>query len=274
VLVGIGIVATRAVVDQLGAASLALLRYVVALVCLLPAVLASRRPRIARRDLVPIGLLGIGQFGVLIALLNQALRHVPSARAALLFATMPLLTQLFAAARGDEQITPGRVAGVLATILGVALALGGRAAARGAAAEGWLGEALVLASAATGALCSVLYRPYLRRYPALPVSIVAMAAAVGFLAVLAATEDVVRDVPHITATGWLAVLVIGTSSGLGYFLWLFALARTTATRVTVFLALSPLTAALLGAWLLGERAPPATWAAVGCVALGLWLAHR
>ena len=44
--------------------------------------------------------------------------------------------------------------------------------------------------------------------------------------------------------GWLAILFIGVSSGVGYYLWLFALRHATPTRVTVFLALSPLTAAL------------------------------
>jgi drug/metabolite transporter (DMT)-like permease len=64
------------------------------------------------------------------------------------------------------------------------------------------------------------------------------------------------------------------SSGVGYYLWLWALARTTATRVTVFLALSPITATALGTAVLGEK--PSWPLAVGlaCVVLGLWLAHR
>jgi len=64
------------------------------------------------------------------------------------------------------------------------------------------------------------------------------------------------------------------SSGVGYFLWLWALGHAPATEVTVFLALSPFTAALLGALLLAE---PITLTATGglvCVAVGLWLAHR
>src|SRR5947207_933744 len=73
---------------------------------------------------------------------------------------------------------------VLLTIAGVGFALGDRAAA-GAA---WIGDAAVFASALVGAICSVLYRPYLQRYPALPVSAFAMLASVLFLAVLAAGE--------------------------------------------------------------------------------------
>jgi drug/metabolite transporter (DMT)-like permease len=40
----------------------------------------------------------------------------------------------------------------------------------------------------------------------------------------------------------------------------------------VFLALNPVTAALLGWALLGERLPPQMMAAVVLIALGLWLA--
>jgi drug/metabolite transporter (DMT)-like permease len=156
------------------------------------------------------------------------------------------------------------------TILGVGLALGERALQPVAAGDvRWLGELAAFGSALTGAACSVLYGPYLRRYPTLSVSAIAMLAAVGFLAVLAAGEGFFNAIPRFTAGGWLAVLFIGAASGMGYFLWLWALRRGTPTRVTVFLALSPITAAGLGAVLLGESVTLLTVAGVACVALGL-----
>ena len=179
-------VATRFVVDQTGPASLALLRYAIGVLCLLPAVLVSTRPRFAPRDLAPIALLGIAQFGILIALLNHGLRFIPSARAALIFATVPLLTMLLAAALGHERLGAAKVAGVLLTIVGVALALGEKALTRSEQSLGWSGEAAVFGAAVSGAVCSVLYRPYVRTYPTVPVSAFAMLASVGFLAVLAA----------------------------------------------------------------------------------------
>lgn len=45
-----------------------------------------------------------------------------------------------------------------------------------------------LGSALTGAVCSVLYRPYLRRYPTVPVSALAMGVSVLCLALLALFE--------------------------------------------------------------------------------------
>jgi drug/metabolite transporter (DMT)-like permease len=152
----------------------------------------------------------------------------------------------------------------------VACALGERALERGAAA--WIGELVVLLSALVGAVCSVLYRPYLRRYRALPVSAFAMLASVIALAVPAAMEGFFDAAPRFTAWGWLAVLLIGVGSGGGYYLWLWALEHAPPTHVTVFLALSPITATILGGALLGE--PVSALAAVGValVTAGLWLA--
>src|SRR5258706_4306213 len=188
ILVGAAIVATRFVIGQTSPAALALLRYTIGCCCLLPPLLLSARVRFERRDLLPIGLLGVIQFGVVVTLLNYALQYIPSARAALIFATLPLLTMLLAAALGHERITWAKALGVLLTIVGVGLALGARAALPGRPAGGWIGELAVLASAASAAACSVLYRPYLRKYPTLPISAFAMLASVLFLALFAAAE--------------------------------------------------------------------------------------
>src|SRR5439155_24714898 len=174
--VGAAITATRYVAADISPASLAFLRYAIGVACLVPAVALARRVRFARADIVPIAALGIGQFGVLIALLNYGLKTVPAARGALIFASFPLLTLLFAALFGHERITFRKLTGIFATLFGVFLALSDKVL-NSASVHGWsalTGELAILASAATGAICSVLYRPYLARYPTLPVSAFAM----------------------------------------------------------------------------------------------------
>lgn len=272
--IGAAIVASRYVIDQTTPGMLALLRYAIGACCLIPVLLATGGwPRFARRDLLPMALLGIVQFGVLVALLNFAVQHLTAARAALLFATFPLLTLLLGAALGRERLSLRKSLGVAATILGVAAVLGEDVLTRGEEAS-WIGEIAALASAACGAACSVLYRPYLQRYDALPVSAFAMLASVGALGLLAAAEGGFSSVLAFTPAGWAAVIFIGLSSALGYFMWLWALGRLSPTRVTVFVALGPVTATLLGWLLLGEPATLGTWVGLALVALGLWLALR
>jgi drug/metabolite transporter (DMT)-like permease len=108
----------------------------------------------------------------------------------------------------------------------------------------------------------------------LQVGAFAMFASVLFLAGLAAWEGFFDAVPRFTPGAWLAVLFIGASSGLGYYLWLWALRHKTATEVTVFLSLGPVTATALGALLLAEPVSVLFLIGLGCLALGFWLAHR
>lgn len=220
-----------------------------------------------------MALLGIGQFALLIALLNLGLQHIGAARAALIFSLFPLLTMGLSAALGREPLTPARAGGVVLSLVGVALSLAPRLLAGSAGGPAhWWGEAAVLASAAVGAVCSVAYRPYLRRYPTLPVSALAMGASVVVLAALALAEHWPARVLTLSPGAWAAVWFIGLSSGAGYFAWLFALKHESPTRVTVFLALNPVTAALLGWALLGEALSVWTLAAIAAIAAGLWLA--
>jgi drug/metabolite transporter (DMT)-like permease len=261
VQVGAAITATRFVAGDISPASLALLRYAIGVACLVPALAMTRRVRFAGRDILPIALLGIGQFGVLIALLNYGLQTVPAGRGALIFAAFPLLTLLVAAGAGHERVTAAKISGILLTLLGVAFALG----------EKLLSRAPI--NAAAGWSCSVLYRPYLRRYPTLPVSAFAMAAAAAALIAPAMLGDLLTAPAQLTYGAWAAIVFIGLSSGGGYVLWLWALANVAATRVTVFLALSPVTAAVLGVALLGEQVTAGMIAGVACVAAGLWVAN-
>ena len=68
VQVGAAIVVTRFAIEATQPISLALLRYSIGVLCLLPPLLLSTRIAFTRRDLLPIGLLGITQFGSVVAL--------------------------------------------------------------------------------------------------------------------------------------------------------------------------------------------------------------
>ena len=84
----------------------------------------------------------------------------------------------------------------------------------------WALAAAVFAAVLCGAVCSVLFPSYLRKYPALPVSAFAMLAAVLFLSALAAGEGFFASGPRFTGSGWGAVTFIGVSSGVVLGLWL------------------------------------------------------
>jgi drug/metabolite transporter (DMT)-like permease len=268
----VGIAFSRLALAEVPPLTLAMLRYAIGFACLAPFAWRERL-RAPGRDLAGIALLGIVQFGILIALLNVGLQRIGSAEAALVFSLFPLLTMLFSAALGHERIAATLIAGVVVSIVGVAVSLAPKLGAP-AGLHSWWGDGAVLVAAGLGAVCSVLYRPYLRKYPTLPVSAVAMLASVAFLAVAALPEHWPARIATFSGTSWIAIAVVGISSGLGYFTWLHALKHEAPTRVTVFLALNPPTAALLGWLLLGEPVHASVYAALVLVAGGLWLATR
>ena len=121
VQVGAALVASRFVIHDIGPASLAFLRYAIAVLCLAPLVIAGRRVRFAPRDLLVVMGLGIVQFGILIALLNLGLQFIPSTSAALVFSMLPLMTMIVAAVLGRERLSGAKSAGVTLTVLGVAI---------------------------------------------------------------------------------------------------------------------------------------------------------
>ena len=273
--VGAAMVATRYVVEAAGPGSLGFLRYLIGLVCLLPALWLRPWRTIAPRDLVPIGLLGIGQFAALMVLLNYSLQHIPAARASLLFSTFPLMTMTLSALLGGERFTRAKVGGSLLTFVGVAIALGGAAmTAQPQHGSVWLGTLAALGSALCGALCSIFYGPYVARYSALHVTAFAMFVAVLALAGVAAAEGFFTAWPSFTAGDMTAIVFIGISSGIGFFLWVYALGNAPPTLVTIFLGLGPVTAALGGTLLLGEPLPVAALLGLACVLAGLWWALK
>jgi len=255
VQVGAAIAASRAVVHEVGPLSLAFLRYAIALVTLLPFVVAGsagwRALRLPWRDALAAAALGVLQFGLLLALLNEGLRHIDAGLGALLFATFPLLTLALGVALGRERFDPRLAAAITLSIAGIAVALGVRPPSD-FGAEFALGAALVLGAALCGAICAVLYRPLLARHPMLPMGTLAMAAAVALLALAALAEGLPARLPGFGARTWAAIAFAGLSSGIGYWLWLWALKHAPPTKASLFLALSPVTAAAIGLVALGE----------------------
>ncbi len=278
VQVGAAIVATRFVIQESDPLSLAFLRYGIGVLCLLPFAATRPWPRIAMPHLPMIALLGTLQFAVVVYLLNVSLQFIASAPSALLFTTFPLMTMVIAALIGRETLTLAKVVGVCLTIVGVGAVLGTEAISGFAGGDSVLGASAALGAALAGALCSVFYAPYLRRYSALSLGVVAMFASVLALAAALLLQGGAQRLAgvfgSISSGGWLAIAFIGASSGIGYFLWLWALARASPTRVTIFLSLSPVTAALLGALALGESLTWSILIGTTLVVAGLFAAFR
>jgi drug/metabolite transporter (DMT)-like permease len=278
---GASVVATRFAVGQTDAITLAFLRYTIATLCMSPVLIAALRTHIPSRDLLAIAALGVVFFGLFPWSFSASLQYLPSSRVATIIATTPLVTLLLSHWRGIERITARMAMGQCIALAGLWLALGvGTPTASAAPAttlsdSRWLGVALAAITVSCGALYNVFSRPLLKRYPPLHVSALSMAAGTCALAPLAAARGLFSAPPHFTTAGYGALLFLGTFGGaLGFTLWIWALQRSTPSRVAVFLALNPVTATLLGAIVLGERITSAFVLGLTLVLAGIVLASR
>lgn len=265
--VGASLVATEAAVAEVGAGRLGFMRYAIALLILVPAALLSSGRPVPRRDMLPVALIGIGQFGVLVALLNVAVLHTSSPRVALVFATLPIVTLAFGLRFAAGRVSSLELASILLSVVGVVILLAGEALTGRMLSADWIGLGCAALATLTGALCSHLYRPYLQRCGVAKVSVIAMLASLLPLGVMALVEG--QGLPMADWSRHTLALVgfVGLSSGVGFMLWLYALSRLPAAVVTAFLGLSPVTAVILSVLFLGAT-PTVTLAVAMLLVVG------
>jgi drug/metabolite transporter (DMT)-like permease len=271
---GASVVATRFVVAQTQPVSLAFMRYLIAIACLAPIVCRGSALAMPRRDLLAIGVLGVVFFGVFPWSFSASLTHLPTSRVAVELATMPLLTLIVSRLRGYDHLTPAKVIGQALAFVGLVIALRPAAGVASLPHGAWVGDVEVAITAVAGAVYNVFSRPYLRRYPPLTVTALSMVAGLVFLAPMAAAQGMFSRWPVFTTNGWLALFFLGVFGGaLGFGLWIWALQRSTPSRVAVFITLNPITAVLLSALLLHETVTMAFVVGLVCVLSGIVFAN-
>src|SRR5579863_4091658 len=97
---------TRYLVAGADPVALAILRWGIGFLCVLPVALVMRVRWPARRDWLPVAALGLAFFGLFFILYNIAIGYTTAARASLALATLPLHTMVVAALVGVEPLTP------------------------------------------------------------------------------------------------------------------------------------------------------------------------
>ena len=230
--------------------------------------------RMPRCDLWAILALGAMFFGVFPWSFSAALSFIPSSRVAVELATMPLLTLLVSRMRGYDALTARALLGQLLAFVGLSFALRAPAAPGQSSADTWKGDVLIAVTAICGACYNVFSRPYLKRYAPMPVTALSMIAGVTFLAPIALANGVITTARAITPPVWLAIAFLGVVGGAtGFFLWIWALERSTPSRVAVFFPLNPITALALGALLLHEHITGVFVFGLACVLAGIVLAN-
>ena len=262
---------TRYLVTGADPVLLAILRWGIGFLCLLPCALLLRVRWPQRSDWPAVALLGICFFGLFFILYNIAVSYTTAARASLALATLPLHTMVVGAILGVERLTARKIIGVGIAVLGVTAALAAGLAQSPPGA--WRGELIMTAAVFCMAFYNVLSRPLMQRSSALGFLTVGMGAGAMVLVLAGLVKGSFAALDHFTTAQWIAGIYLGAGGGaLAFILWVMALARATPTRVANTMTVNPIAATLLAALLIGE--PITANLLIGLVAVfaGIWIA--
>lgn len=260
-----GSLATAVVLaDRAGVALLALMswRYALAAPLLVLAAGGFRALRIPRRDALALLLLGgTGQM-VITTMSFSSLQWLTAAQLGFLFYTYPAWVALFMAIGGVERLTRGRVAALVAALVGITMMVGRPWASAIPAPGLWL----ALGSAAIYAA----YIPLLHRmrgpHPAAVASTYVITGAAISLSSWSAMQGTL--ITNMTLSMWglaLACAVIGTV--VAFITFLRGLEVLGAVRTAILSTVEPFWNAILAAVVLGQRITPMTIAG-GTVIMG------
>lgn len=262
---------TRYLVVGADPVMLAILRWGIGFLCLLPCAVLLRVRWPQRSDWPAVMALGICFFGLFFILYNIAVSYTTAARASLALATLPLHTMVVGAILGVERLTARKIAGVGIAVLGVAAALAAGLAQSPAGA--WRGELIMTGAVFCMAFYNVLSRPLMQRSSALGFLTVGMGAGALVLVLVGFAKGSFAALDHFTTAQWIAGIYLGAGGGaLAFILWVMALARATPTRVANTMTVNPIAATLLAALLIGEPITPNLLIGLVAVFAGIWIA--
>lgn len=200
-----------------------------------------------------MGFLGIFVHQMLQA---NALTMTSAVNAGWLIGVTPIWSAILSALVLRERIGVVKIAGLVGGFFGALLVITrGHFDASVLALPATRGDLLIFASTFNWAIYSIVGHPTIRRLGASRATAGAMAFGILMLAPFFIAHRGWRELPHVSATGWIAILFLGFGcSAAAYLFWYGALAKLEVTRVAAFLYLEPLVTFVAAMILLNEPA--------------------
>ena len=272
VIFGLSFVATKYALRGFQPMLVALLRFTLAGGLLwLVWRLRREREQVTRRELANLAALGFVSLTLYFALETNGIAHTSASKASLIIATIPIFVTVLAALVLGERAGARRWIGVMVSFAGVAalVLLGG-----GEDGGSLAGDVLVLGAALTAAVYNLMARRLLLTRSALYVTAFQNLFGALFMLPVAIVEALLVGVRTPTGEAVAGVLYLSTfASMLAYLLLNYAFRFLEASRVAVFVNLTPVVAVVAAYLLLGERFTAAQAAAAVIVVLGVWVAN-
>lgn len=249
---------------------LALLRYLVASICM--GVVYFRMPKRSSMpfldicSMLMIGVIGIGIYNVT---LNYGEIAISSGMASFIISQSPIITTMFAIIFLGERLNFSRVFGLMISVGGVALITVGEKGG-----FKWdTSLSFILIATFVGGFYSVSQKRFLKKYHAIEATTYVIWGGTLFL--LFYTPQLHHDLLHASLKATLMVIYLGIfPATVGYIAWSYALAEIPASRAASFFYFMPFLSTILG-WLCLGEVPMLLSIAGGVLAIiGICLVNR
>lgn len=206
-------------------------------------------------DFAMLGLIGIFLHNFI---QSTGLKTASAGVSALIVASTPIMIAILGAVFLSEALQIQQVIGVLLAASGVVLVVTDGHLSVLLDHSGNSGELLVTCSVFTWAVFSVISRNKLGKYlPSLAMFYVMFSGWI-FISITLMVTGNALEVPRLSFSGWSSVIFLGVfCSALAYLLWYSALRKLPASRVGIFMYLSPLVGVAVAALVLSE--PVGLW---------------
>jgi drug/metabolite transporter (DMT)-like permease len=274
---GISFIATKVAVAEIPPPVVVWLRFTIGLVILLVVMLFRGLLRLPTfKDGCYFALLGFIGISLLQWLQSNGLVTSQASTTSWIVSTAPIFIALLAWIFLREKLGLMANAGIILATLGVVLVVSkGNLSSMFTGTISTPGDLLVLISAPTWAVFSVLSRSALKKFPALFVLFYVMLFGWMFSSIHFIFIQGWTFIPQIGSSGWLAIGFLGIgSTALAYIFWFDGLQAISASQAGVFLYIEPLVSLVAAALILGEIITLSALLGGGLIIFGVWLVNR
>ncbi len=246
IVLGVNFVAVRFSNQELPPFWGASLRFIVATVLLFAIVRLRNLPLPHGAALNGAVLFGLFSFAISYAFLYWGLTRVSSGMASVLFATIPLMTQLVAALIGQERLSWKGMLGALIVIVGIAVVFVEQL--KFDVPLTYMGA--ILLGVLSSALSGIVVKQYPKSHP-VSTNVVGMGVGAILLLLLSVFSGETRPLPTLAST-WLALGWLIFSSIVGFVLIVWLLSRWSATATSYIGVLTPIVTVAVASLLAAE----------------------
>jgi len=267
-------VAGRQLAGQMGPFAAAFIRFTIATACLLAFVRAREGglPRLDRRSLLGVLLLGATGVFAYNAFFFTGLASVPAGRAAVIIAANPIGIALGAALFFGEGVTGRQALGIALSVAGAAEVIGHGAPLSLFASGLTPGDAAILGCVVSWSAYSLLGKAVMSRVS--PLGAVTWSSLAGTLLLLppALVEGLAPAAYPWSA--WMAAAYLGVFGTVLGFTWFYeGILAVGPSRAGVFINLVPVSAVIMAWFVLDEPVDLSLLAGGGLVLAGVWLTN-